>query len=146
MKRMGTAVYVHKTAIDQLKEDFQQAYLIAERVNLDGFEYDIIKWDYDRMMVTFISSPDWDTASEPLVGDAIRVCLTTGEVKKLRSRGQIYHHKHQFVNEDYTGFDIEESKNWSKLWTSVLPATREMNNRIGYRKHWNNIVKQYGLR
>lgn len=145
MKRAGTAVYVHKSALNQLKDQYPEAYRYAQTLAIEGFEYDIVKWDYYSKAITFLMSPDWDTAREPLVGDAIRVNTQTWETKRLRSRGQIYHHKHEFVNDDYTGFDLEESRQWSKLWKATLPNTREITTRIGYKKYWIGILKEYGL-
>ena len=145
MKRIGSAVYVHKSALNQLREHYPEAYRMACTLILEGIEYDVVKWDYGRRFITFVMCPDWDTAREPLVGDALRVDVDNWEVKRLRSRGQIYHHKHEFVNDDYTGFNIEESKAWSNKWQSVLPATREIKSKIGYKKHWLAILSQYGL-
>lgn len=145
MRKIETAVYVHKSAIDQLRLEYPDAYKYAQTLSLKGIEYDVVKWDFGRRFITFIMCPDWDTAREPLVGDALRVDVTNLEVKRLRSRGQVYHHKHEFVNADYSGFDIEESKAWSTKWQSILPPTKQIKNRISYKKDWLALLKEYGL-
>lgn len=117
----------------------------------DFMEVEIVKVDVKNNKVSFIKSPDWDTAREPLVGDAYMIDLNENAplrkrtVKITKSKGQIYHHKWMFVADDYQGFDIEESKKWSEKWQSVIPAERGIKSRIGYKKYWDEYLKEYGL-
>ena len=106
---------------------------------------DVYKVDLKNKKVSFIECKDFDTAREPLVGKSWCVDVATGEVKEIKSKGQIYHHKHQFVDNDYKGFDIEESKRWSELWENTLPRDRQIKSRIGYKKYWDEYLEQYGL-
>lgn len=50
-----------------------------------------------------------------------------------------------FVDDDYTGFDIEESKRWSEQWQQALPKDRIVKSRIGYKKYWNEYLEEYDL-
>lgn len=117
----------------------------------DFMEVEIVKVDVKNNKVSFIKSPDWDIAREPLVGDAYMIDLNENAplrkrtVKITKSKGQIYHHKWMFVADDYQGFDIEESKKWSEKWQSVIPAERGIKSRIGYKKYWDEYLKKYGL-
>ena len=95
--------------------------------------------------VSFIASPDWDTAREPLVGDSYVTDIFDVQFKTIKSKGQIYHHKWMFVSDDYNGFNIQESKEWSDIWTKILPRNREVKSRIGYKKYWNEILKEFNL-
>lgn len=148
-KKIGTTFYVHKSNIEELfsliDKDTSQRINIAREELPKSFDYSIIKYDKKSNKVSFISSPDWDLAREPLVGDSYTTDIFNISFKIIKSKGQIYHHKWMFVADDYTGFNIEESKRWSKLWTESLPRDRAIKSRIGYKKYWNEILNQFNL-
>lgn len=145
MKKISNFIYIHKSAIDQLTENHMEVYKAIEKFEPKDFTYDVIKCDCKLKSITYISSHDWDTSHEPTVGDAIRVDIISGSVKKIKSKGQIYHHKWMFVDSDYKGFDVEKSKARSVLWQSVIPNTREIKTRIGYRKFWDSLLDEYNI-
>lgn len=118
-KHIYNDLYIHKSAIDTLT-DKQQAVIGTALKNVpESFgDYAILKVNMKDDSVTFIKSPDWDTAKEPVVGDSIKV-LADGSfnIRKARSvNPQIYHHKWLFVKDNYKGFDVVESKAWSEEW------------------------------
>ena len=157
MKKIGGCVYMHISMRTKVDEKIKNMIADAERVfrkvigMKDFMEVEIVKVDVKNNKVSFIKSPDWDTAREPLVGDAYMIDLNENAplrkrtVKITKSKGQIYHHKWMFVADDYQGFDIEESKKWSEKWQSVIPAERGIKSRIGYKKYWDEYLKEYGL-
>lgn len=157
MKKIGGCVYMHMSiragACEQIKNMVADAERVFRKVVgiKDFMDIEIIKVDIKNNKVSFIKSPDWDTAREPLVGDAYMIDLNEDTplkkrtVKITKSKGQIYHHKWMFVADDYEGFDIEESKRWSEEWQSVIPADRKIKSRIGYKKYWDEYLKEYGL-
>ena len=148
MKKIGTKLYVHKSNISAINKMSPALYCRAKLVCYshlpDGAYFDVVRVDTKTMEVAYIQSSDWDTAHEPSVGDCWAVKLD-GTTKLTKQKGQIYHHKWQFVSEDYGGFDVQESKERSAHWESILPRTREVKCRIGYRKYWNEILKEYGI-
>lgn len=157
MKKIGGCVYMHMSmragACEQIKNMVADAEKVFRKVVgiKDFMEIEIVKVDIKNNKVSFIKSPDWDIAREPLVGDAYMIDLNEDAplkkrtVKITKGKGQIYHHKWMFVADDYKGFDIEESKKWSKKWQSVIPADRKIKSRIGYKKYWDEYLKEYGL-
>lgn len=157
MKKIGGCIYMHISMRTKVDEKIKNMIADAERVfrkvigMKDFVEVEIVKVDVKNNKVSFIKSPDWDTAREPLVGDAYMIDLNENAplrkrtVKITKSKGQIYHHKWMFVADDYQGFDIEESKKWSEKWQSVIPAERGIKSRIGYKKYWDEYLKEYGL-
>ena len=157
MKKIGGCIYMHISMRTKVDEKIKNMIADAERVfrkviGMKNFmEVEIVKVDVKNNKVSFIKSPDWDTAREPLVGDAYMIDLNENAplrkrtVKITKSKGQIYHHKWMFVADDYQGFDIEESKKWSEKWQSVIPAERGIKSRIGYKKYWDEYLKEYGL-
>lgn len=149
IKRMGTAKYTHISnfkalELEELKMLNEAFDLMKEKIEFMK-DVCVLKVDLKNNKVTFIQSKDWDTAREPEVGDAYSVDLVKKEIKFIKAKGQIYHHKWSFVAEDYAGFDIEKNKKWSEEWQEKLPKTREVKSRIGYKKYWEEYLEEYGL-
>lgn len=69
-------------------------------------DFNILKISLQEKNITFIKSPDFDTAHEPVVGDWITVgergVVKTGTTYDLR-----YLHKWLMVRDDYENFDIQ---------------------------------------
>lgn len=70
-------------------------------------------------VIRFDEAPDFDTAREPHPGDFIEVNISTKEIRRGHS-DFIWHHKWMWVDDDYTGFDVGESYEWSKQWTQFI--------------------------
>ena len=117
-KKIGSTFYVHKSNIKEINSLIERNELAAidsaTKKLPKNFSYDILKYDKKNKKVSFIQSPDWDTAREPLVGDSYTSNIFDINFKIIKSKGQIYHHKWMFVSDNYIGFNIEESKEWSK--------------------------------
>lgn len=146
MKKIGECLYIHKSNIGEFNSEILRDYIMLAIAKVPyDFNFAIIKFNNKNKTVTFIKSDNWDTAREPDVGDALKVDLKNNTVKFIKAKGQIYHHKWMFVDSNYNGFNVEESKQWSKTWQSVLPNTKEIKSKIGYKKYWLNILEQYNL-
>lgn len=158
MKKVHSAMYVHKTNVHELSAVLPPSdYLLMTRLlkkagNL--FSFEIVK--YDNGNISLIDSPDWDTENEPTVGNSYR--WKKGEVFDRKGNlippairrynpdnPQIYHSKWMFVDPTYKGFDYNKAVRRSALWQSVIPNTKEIKSRIGYRKYWDMILARYGL-
>ena len=141
MKKVVNCLYVHKSNIDELGKEFVE--IVRSRENLvEGFEYDIIKFDKDTLNVTFIECKEFDKIHEPLVG---RQYLTkkNGEKKIMPSKGQIYHKKYLFVDKNYTGFDIEAEKKRAEFYDNMLKKypDKKIKSKIGYKSKWLEVLK-----
>lgn len=133
-KRMGNALYVHRNYESVLpQEELQRAKEMA-----GNFNYTLVKYNKANDNITFIQSPDWDTADEPIVGPALLV-RTDGVVKDITPHGDpwIYHHKWLFVGDDYRGFDVNKSKERSAAWMSLPDIDYS---RIGKKSFWEKFV------
>jgi hypothetical protein len=133
-KEIGGAVYIHKEYSHVLSDVFKKA---QDAVSQD-FEYTVVKYDLSTDVVSFIQSHDFDSAAEPTVGDlyTIRPEGTCTFRRKLADPW-IYHHKWLFVHDDYSGFDVEESKARSVAWLQ-LPGIDFT--RIGKKSFWEQNV------
>lgn len=133
-KEIGGEVYCHRQYEDQFPGDV----LAAAKVQLpDGFEYHVVKFNPKNNNISFIISNDFDTNPEPSVNGGM-VVKANGDKILFADAGWIYHHKFLFVSDDYTGFDVEESKQRSLDWVSLPGIDRT---RIGQRKFWDaNVI------
>lgn len=136
-KKMGDDLYFHKKYVDEyINKDFYNKL----KSNLPkDFDFNIVKYNSKQNYITFINSPDFDTADEPIVSDAYKV-TEDGKVKLTKEKNppQIYHHKWLFVKDDYKGFDTEKSKERSRRWLEV--SDRINMSKIGSSEYWEKEV------
>ena len=139
-KEIGGDIYFHKNYADKIvpmdilsnaKQILQQKY--------PDFQYNCMRYSPKTGAVSFQECPDFDTAREPKVGDYITV-MSDGTVKTGHSE-YIFHHKWLWVSDDYTGFDVNQSWEWSRQWLNTLQETSDGNG-IG---RWNAQLNKYGL-
>ena len=140
-KEIGGEIYFHKDYAEDILPDevLSQALQLLEEEQ-PGFEYNCLKYNPKTGVVAFQESPDFDTAREPVVGDYVSVNTNTGVVKTGHSN-YIWHHKWNWVKNDYSGFDVEESWNWSKKWLSTLTEVSDGNGI----ERWNAQLDKFGL-
>lgn len=147
MKKIGGAIYIHRSNVDELTQE--QLDLVWDRwamladTDYPCNSFEVIKIKNDT--VSFIECEGWDELREPVVGNAYNV-KADGSVKltkKRKNNPQIYHHKWMFVPEDYEGFDVEESKEWSKKWLSVVP--KGLSSSLGSINNWKKFLLDYNL-
>jgi len=156
-KVIGNYKYIHRSAACKLsKEEYEfivtRMDYLTRCCNYDSSKfsienYPIIKFNIKENRLSYIKSPDWDSASEPIVGDSYLID-SSGVIKFRKSNNkQIYHHKWMFVSDDYTGFDVEESKRWSKTWENhpyVLELKKEhkyFKSKIGSKEYFDKIAE-----
>ena len=134
-KFIGGDLYVHNSATDILP----QAEMKKAETKLPAdFNYEVVKYNPKTKAFSFIASPDWNTNPEPVVGDAYKVSADGNvSITKQKADPQIYHHKWNFVRDDYAGFDVAESIQRSIDWFgSVKPKVNMF--KIGTQSYWQN--------
>ena len=140
-KEIGGEIYFHKDYAEDILPDevLSQALQLLEEEH-PGFEYNCLKYNPKTGVVAFQEAPDFDSAREPVVGDYVSVNTDTGVVKTGHSN-YIWHHKWNWVKNDYSGFDVAESWNWSKQWLSTLTEVSDGNGI----ERWNTQLDKFGL-
>jgi hypothetical protein len=136
-KRMGNDLYFHKKYVNEyLDEDTFNEYKKHLPKNT---RFNIIKYNSKNQTISFIYSPNFNTADEPIVSDAYKV-TKDGNVTLTREKTppQIYHHKWLFVKDDYKGFDVDKSKERSKEWLEVSDKINM--SKIGSKRYWEEEV------
>jgi hypothetical protein len=133
-KEIGGAVYVHRIYEGLLPEPVK----IALKHLPSGFDYTVVKFVEKESCVSFILCPEFDSVDEPFVGDIVRIDAK-GLKRYFRQQADpfIYHHKWLFVDDDYRGFNVEESKARSQQWISLGDVDRS---RIGRQSYWQEKV------
>lgn len=136
-KDIGGAVYVHKTYEDVLPD----AVAKAKQALPENYDYQIVKYDKNTGDVSFIQSPDFDTAAEPMVGDGMLVKAdgTRKALKNPKDDPWIYHHKWLFVGDDYPGFDVAAARQHSTEWMQKPGIDYS---RIGKRSTWEKTIHE----
>lgn len=140
-KEIGGQIYFQKDYWDMVipQDEYEEAIDMLEEVYPD-FEYNCLRYDPKKRQISFQEAPDFDTAREPIVGDYITVDLINGKVSKGHSN-YIWHHKWLWVTNDYTGFNVAESWNWSREWLSVLTEPADGNGA----SRWVAQLERFGL-
>jgi hypothetical protein len=129
-KKIGGHIYVHRTYEGKV---VPADILKAAKKLIGNFKYHVVKWSPKETKVSFIESPDFDTADEPVIGRCLSV--KDGKVTEYPKQADpwIYHHKWQFVEPDYRGFSVAESKERSKSWEAIPGIDKA---RIGKKSYW----------
>lgn len=142
-------VYIHRSAVIDHGEFFDPGSLFyntdadVARISRGVIESDA---DFDDIMMIWCN--DFDGEDEPVITRTQHVTpeyeagawyfIRTQAIKEASQKNPlIYHHKWQFVNPDYKGFDVDESVRRSKAWLS-LPGL-DMR-KIGRYKYWSEEV------
>ena len=141
-KQVGSKIYFHKSVHDKIVPqhiwDKAVEILECERPLL-GIE--TVCYDFKKPnVVRFDHCVGFNTQSEPMVGDMIYVDINLDRVIRQTYNQQIYHHKWLWVMDDYKGFDVQKSYEWSKLWLSKVNETAS-----GYSYKWEEQLKKYNL-
>ena len=126
---------------DWYKEEIIRLYEFRKQPGT--LSYEVIKYDTKQHKLSFIDSPDWLTSNEPIVGDS--VCWNFDKESQTTRLGgnAVYHSKELFVSDDYTGFDIDKTKERTKLWQSLV--TKEEKKLIGSKQYWKQFCEKHGL-
>ena len=139
-KKMGDELYLHSDYENVIpKGDLQDA-----KSRIGNFKYNLIRYNTKTGSIGFFNSPDFDTAQEPVNGD-LRVVEPDGTVRDVSlnsdpNKQAIYHHKWQWVNDDYKGFDVKSSIERSIKWQKIVNKNNIDRKRIGFQGVWRNEV------
>jgi hypothetical protein len=139
-KFIDKQLYVHKNYADEVIPSnlLKNSQRILEK-KFPDFVYNSIMWNMKNNDIRFDESPDFDFSSEPKVGNYVSINLENKSIRVGKS-DYIWHHKWLWVKDDYGGFDVEESKNWSKFWLSKLKEPAK-----GTKLSFESQLKKFGV-
>lgn len=146
-KVMGHEHYIHRNYENQIsdQEGLERARNLLSPEHRE--RYNIVKHNKKAGTFSFIHSPDFDESDEPISGESHKV-TPDGKITitKQKKDPQIYHHKWQWVGDDYKGFDVEKSKQRSKDWGKVTDRIKKESpeenvmRKIGTKSYWERMV------
>ena len=141
-KAIGTKLYVHR----EYEHVIPYIRVIKDYIKFNTKEllthpYNVVSFNKFGKMLSFIEAPDFDTAHEPTVG-RITTFKVNGHGCNTRRPTSIYHHKWLFVDDKYTGFDVQESFGRSAEWTRHRGVDYY---RIGSKGYWRRICNDLGM-
>jgi poly(A) polymerase len=138
-KQVGPQIYVHKKYAHEVipHDKLRVAAEVLKKVK-PNFKFNSLMWNSETGEIRFDESADFDTAREPHVGQYVSIS-PDGKVREGRSNA-IWHHKWLWVKDDYTGFNVDNARNWSILWLSKLPSTAK-----GTDSSFYSQLQQHGL-
>lgn len=146
-KLIGGEHYIHRNYEGEIS-DQEGLKKAREALSPDHKNrYNIVKHNKKAGTFSFIHSPDFDESDEPISGESHKV-TPEGKVTitKQKKDPQIYHHKWQWVGDDYKGFDVEKSKQRSKDWGKVTDKIKKENpeenviRKIGTKSYWERMI------
>lgn len=143
-KEIGGELYVHKDYADEIvPEIILKSTERALKEEYPNFKYNCIKYNPTKFRISFQEVPDFNTAREPVVGDYVIVEYhpSGSVVRKKGHSNYVFHHKWLWCRNDYTGFNVADSWNWSKEWLSILKEASDGNGI----ERWNAQLDKYGL-
>lgn len=135
-KLIGGCIYVHISAIHSLPQKELKSALEVVGGQSPG---NMIKYCPTKNSFTFLYSPDWDTADEPMIDFAIMVKDGKSFRRDFKGNKPVYHHKWMFVDTGYQGFDTNESKERSKMWLQKKKEYESSGQKlgsIGFQRQW----------
>lgn len=141
-KYIGGYVYFHRQYLSEIPQGDIIQWVMANTADITD-EYNIIKLSLRGLSCSFICSPDFDTSHEPKVTKVIMIEANSIEPPRIieyKNNFPVYHHKWLFVKDDYSGFNVEESKLRSD-WVNNLPILKS---NIGFSKQWKKILEKFG--
>lgn len=140
-KDIGGFVYFHKNYIKEFPL-WEDNIINKSKLLPKDFKWNTLKYNTKLGNVTFINSPNFDTADEPISADNYTVD-NDGNLKhyKFPNNPSIWHHKWIWVMDDYKGFNVEESKKRSIFWNKELEGYHDpkIRSKIGSAKIWNEL-------
>ena len=141
-KRVGSKIYFHKSAWDKIvpEDVWKKANNILMVNCLSPGLFNTVCYDLNQQhVVRFDICEGFDTEREPVVGQMVFVNTETRAIWNKYNQ-QIYHHKWLWCAEDYDGFNVYESYEWSKTWLGKLPEVAS-----GYPHKWEDQLKKYNI-
>lgn len=134
-KKMSNYIWVHKNYIEEILP-------VDISFFKESLDFDVVRINTKNLNeISFIKVEDFDKQNEPIIQKSYTVkdINQPEEIKVLESGNNplIYHHKWLMVKDDYTGFDVAESKIRSLVWKKELGINKEISSQIGRLNFWN---------
>ena len=108
----------------------------------------MIKMSHDGKYISFLEYPEFDENPHPQLKRSVSINIPTGDVKvrsyEKSENPPILHRKETFVDKSYEFYDSFRVLTTDEINMGLLndPTTK---NKIGFKKYWDNLVKEKGI-
>lgn len=119
-KVIGGKVYMHIDYIDTLPSP-EQAKIALTASGL--LKARTLSYDPKKVIYMFSEAPNFNKHSEPAPGKSVKVEMDGDDVDKVyppKDIKQIWHHVWMWVDDNYKGFNVSNSYQWSKKWAAKI--------------------------
>lgn len=150
-KKVVSCLYFHKTntpAIMAQESWFDKALGKAIMfMEKNKYPWEVIKLNNKDRRFSLINAIGWNKLYEPIVGDSYIFDEDGYFVKTVKGNKQVYHQKHLFVADDYTGFDIQESIKRTQIIEALpeIKGTKGIKSKISSLYFWNEFRSRNNL-
>ena len=136
-KFIGGQLYVHKSRFTtegtNIPASIVKSFKAASKKV--PFEFNAVRWNPKTNELLFQEAPDFDVVDEPHVGR-----MWSSKTRKETFSSNVWHHKWQWVGDNYKGFSVSESKSRSRHWMAHTAVGSRAG--IGSDKNWQPIAKE----
>lgn len=145
-KIIRNRIYIHRQYAHKIisSNDLASFYDYAYG-EIGQFEWNTLRLTkgkcFDFNEISFQLSEDFDTADEPAVNTTVSVPYDGDIVRVTKTPHLIFHHKWQWVEPDYKGFDYYKSKARSDLWKPFVNYKELC--KIGNKNYWVSIRNRW---
>lgn len=108
-KRMPSAIYVHRSAVELLPKTLRVVEGCGRRYLGDVDDTNLVKIYRDEPKLSYLAYPEFDSDPHPQLANSVSVSLQTFRVRERNyeesSNPPVLHRKEDFVSNDYPGFE-----------------------------------------
>ena len=148
-KKIGDTIWLYKSYISLIDSFNKNKPFYAYNIN----SFDVIKFNSKNNNVSLIKCSDFINEDEPTILKIINFEYINESYKLIninccnnKTNKQVYHHKWMFVKDDFTLFNVNESKKRSLTWKKILGINKSISSKIGYQIFWNNWLENNNLK
>lgn len=144
-KQLPDAVYIHKSAIDQVPEELAVLALqMAKTFKIPANKWNIVKFSKRSFKITFLNYPRFEEYAYPELQHSYTLDLQRLSVRKANysksDNPPILHRKETFVSDDYPHYTLfKEITNEGEK--AGLYAKKRA---IGFKKNWERLINTKG--
>ena len=138
-RAFGRRIYFHKNYWMNILSDREQQEFLTASAKVP-FKYNCVRYSRNFHEFAFLECSDFDTAREPIIG---HLCIVTPNLVDYDEafHGYIIQHKWTYVDNNYRGFSVKESWEWSRKWLNVVTETPITTSRDA----WNRQLEKFSL-
>ena len=144
-KQLPDAVYIHKSAIDQVpKELTVLALQMAKTFKIPANKWNIVKFSKRSFKITFLNYPRFEEYAYPELQHSYTLDLQRLSVRKANysksDNPPILHRKETFVSNDYPHYTLFKEITNEGENAGLYAKTRN----IGFKKNWERLINTKG--